>query len=300
LAAENGIAVHPEREVLITCGEQEALFVALHVLLEPGDEAILTAPARAADVDVVEMARATPRALAADPERGLGLDPDAVARAVTGRTKAIVLRAPGLTAPGEAELEALAGIVGEHELTVIAVESLEPLLHDGAVHRSFAALPGMAERTVTINGFSAVWGLEAWRVAYLAGPQALVGPMIALKQALSICSPAVSQYAALAAVLGPQDRVREARAEVRARREALLAALDEGGARCVAPAAGWHVLVEGGAQAAQAAGVRAATGTTVGLPGWLRLSLTEPPERLELAGRRLAAALTAPDLKETR
>lgn len=300
LAAENGIAVHPEREVLITCGEQEALFVALHVLLEPGDEAILTAPARAADVDVVNMARATPRALAVDPERGLGLDADAVARAVTPRTKAIVLRAPGLVAPEEAELSALAGIAAEHELAVIAVESLEPFLHAGAVHRSFAALPGMAERTVTINGFAAVWGLEAWRVAYLAGPEALVGPMIALKQALSICSPAVSQYAALAAVLGPQERVTEAQAEVRARRDALVGALDRGGVRLLAPAAGWHVLVEAGDDAAEAAGVRAASGGTVGLPGWLRLSLTEPPQRLELAGDRLAAALTAPDHEESR
>lgn len=299
LAAENGIAVHPEREVLITCGEQEALWVALHVLLEPGDEAILVPPARAGDADIVRMARATPHVLAADPDRGLGLDADAVARAVTERTKAIVLRAPGLTAPGDAELDALARVAAEHELTVIAVESLEPLLHDGAVHRSIAALPGMAERTVTINGFSAIWGLEAWRVAYLAGPEALVEPMIALKQALSICSPAVSQYAALAAVLGPQDRVAEAQAEVRARRAALVAALDEGGARCVAPAAGWHVLVQAGEEAAAAAGVRAAPGDTVSLSGWLRLSLTEPPERLRLAGRRLAAALTGPEREET-
>jgi aspartate/methionine/tyrosine aminotransferase len=299
LAAENGIAVHPEREVLITCGEQEALFVALHVLLEPGDEAILAAPARAADLDVVRMARATPRAPAADPGRGLGLDPEAIARAVTARTKAIVLRAPGLTAPGEDELRALASIAAEHELTVIAVESLEPLLHDGAVHLSIATLPGMAERTVTINGFAAVWGLEAWRVAYLAGPESLVGPMIALKQALSICSPAVSQYAALAAVLGPQERVAEARAQVRARSAALVGALSEGGVRCVAPAAGWHVLVEGAAPAAAAAGVRVAPGDSVGVPGWLRLSLTEPPDRLELAGRRLAAALAAHDLEET-
>jgi aminotransferase len=218
---------------------------------------------------------------------------------VTDRTKAIVLRAPGLVAPGDAELEALASVAGEHDLTVVAVESLEPLMHDGAVHRSIAALPGMAERTVTINGFSAIWGLEAWRVAYLAGPEALLGPMIALKQALSICSPAVSQYAALAAVSGPQDRVGEAQAEVRARRAALVAALDEGGARCVAPAAGWHVLVEGGDGAAAAAGVRAAPGDTVGWSGWLRLSLTESPERLRIAGRRLAAALTAHDHEET-
>jgi len=299
LAAENGIAVHPEREVLITCGEQEALWVALHVLLEPGDEAILAPPARAGDADIVRLARATPRALAAEPERGLTLDADAVAQAVTDRTKAVVLRAPGLIAPGDDELSALASVVAEHDLTVVAVESLEPLLHDGAVHRSIAALPGMAERTVTINGFSAIWGLEAWRVAYLAGPEALLGPMIALKQALSICSPAVSQYAALAAVSGPQDRVGEAQAEVRARRAALVAALDEGGARCVAPAAGWHVLVEGGDAAAAATNVRAAPGDTVGLSGWLRLSLTEPPERLRLAGARLAAALTAHDHEET-
>jgi aspartate/methionine/tyrosine aminotransferase len=299
LAAENGVAVHPEREVLITCGEQEALWVALHVLLEPGDEAILAPPARARDADIVRMARATPRAVASDPERGLALDVRAVAQAVSERTKAIVLRAPGLIVPADDDLDALASVAREHDLTVIAVESLEPLVHDDAVHRSIAALPGMAERTVTINGFSAVWGLEAWRVAYLAGPEALLGPMIALKQALSICSPAVSQYAALAAVLGPQDRVAEAHAEVRARRAALVTALAERGAGCVAPAAGWHVLVEGDQDAAAAAGVRAAPSDTVGLSGWLRLSLTEPPERLRVAGRRLAAALSAHDHEET-
>jgi aspartate/methionine/tyrosine aminotransferase len=245
------------------------------------------------------MARATPRAVASDLERGLVLDVRAVAQAVSVRTKAIVLRAPGLIVPADDDLDALASVAREHDLTVIAVESLEPLVHDDAVHRSIAALPGMAERTVTINGFSAVWGLEAWRVAYLAGPEALLGPMIALKQALSICSPAVSQYAALAAVLGPQDRVAEAHAEVRARRAALVAALAEGGAGCVAPAAGWHVLVEGDQDAAAAAGVRAAPSDTVGLSGWLRLSLTEPPERLRDAGRRLAAALSAHDHEET-
>ena len=145
-----------------------------------------------------------------------------------------------------------------------------------------------------------MWGLEAWRVAYLAGPEALVGPMIALKQALSICSPAVSQYAALAAVRGPQERVAEVRAELGARRSALVGALEAGGVRSLAPAAGWHVLVEGAPRRRGGGGrARRAPGETAGLPGWLRLSLTEPPERLGLAGRRLAAALTARDHEET-
>lgn len=295
LARDNGIGVHPEREVLITCGEQEALFVALHVLLTPGDEAILTAPGRQDDVDLVSMARATARVVPAEPDRGFPLDAAAVARLVGPRTKTVVLRAPGFGVPDEAALGALAAVAVEHDLTVVAVESLESVVHGDAVHRSIAAIAGMADRTVTISAFPAAWGLEGWRVGYLAGPEALVEPMIQLKQALSICSPAVSQYAALAAVEGDQAGLERTRADLGARRAALVGALEAGGARCVPAAAGWHVLVEGDPAAADAAAVRAEPGAEIGLPGWLRLALSEPPERLAVAGERLAAALRAHD-----
>lgn len=306
LARENDIAVHPKREVLITCGEQEALFVALHVLIERGDEVVLTAPAAAQDVDLVTMANGVPRVMDADPDRGFALDADALDRLVNPKAKVLLLRSPTLAGrvPDAAALQALAEVVIAHDLTVVAVESLELFVDGEPAHRSIAAVPGMSDRTVTINGFAA-WGLDGWRVGYLAGPQRLVEPMIALKQALSICSPAVSQYAALAAMTGRQDGVENTRRGIAERRVALLAALKAAGTRCVAPTAGSHVLVDGDslgdAATAVAAldGVDVTVGETVGLPGWLRIALTESFDAQ--ASQQLTAALGAgTDRKENR
>jgi aspartate/methionine/tyrosine aminotransferase len=300
LERENGVRVDPLREVLVTCGTREALFVALHVLLARGDELLVTGPAPKLYRDIARLAGARARDIVGDPAAGFAIDPDALAGALTRRTGAVVLVNPSTPAGSVADaarLAALGDLAVMHGLVVVSIETLEPFVFDGAVHRSIGSLPGVAERTVTINGFSEAYGLAGWRVGYMAGPESLLGPMTQLKQALSICSPAVSQHAALAALTGPAEPLASARALVEERRDRMFDALDAAEIPFVRPAAGYHVLVDARnangslPEALRAARLRVGWGAAIGLPGWLVLTLASPPEDLEEAAARLGSVL---------
>jgi aspartate/methionine/tyrosine aminotransferase len=302
LERENGIRVHAEREVLVTCGTREALFVALHVLLERGDQVVIAGPAAPLYRSVARLAGGTGRVVAGDPGDGFAVDADAIARRLTRRTRAIVLISPSSPAGSVADaarLDALAELAIARSLAVVSVETLEPFIYEGAVGRSIGSLPGMGDRTVTINGFSEAHGLAGWRVGYMAGPESLLAPMTQLKQAMSICSPAVSQHAALAAATGSRESIESAHALVAERRGRFFAALQEAGVVFARPAAGYHVLVDVGAptqngslqRALRGARLRVASGATVGAPGWLPLSLTRPSDELAEAATRLGCVL---------
>ena len=303
LERENGIRVHAEREVLVTSGTREALFVALHVLLEHGDDVVVNGPAPKLYRDVARLAGGSARVAAGDPENGFAVDPREVARRLTRRTRAIVLVSPSTPAGSVTDagrLEALAEIAIAKGLVVLSVETLEPFVFDGAAHLSIGALPGMAERTVTINGVSESHGLAGWRVGYMAGPESLLGPMTQLKQAMSICSAAVSQYAALAAITGSQVQVKAKRALVASRRDRACAALEAAGVGFVRPAAGYHMLVDARPsglsnvalqEALRGARLRVGSGAAVGAPGWLSIALSSSSEDLEEAAARLGAVL---------
>lgn len=303
LERENGIRVHAEREVLVTSGTREALFVALHVLLERGDQAVVAGPAPRLYRDVARLAGGTARVVSGRPEDGFQLDPDAIARRVTARTRAIVLVSPSSPAgsvPDGPRLDALAELALSRGLVVVSVETLEPFVYDVAVGRSIGSLAGMGERTVTINGFSEAHGLAGWRVGYMAGPESLLGPMTQLKQAMSICSAAVSQHAALAAVTGSREPLEAARALVAARRNRVFAALEAAGVRYVRPPAGYHVLIDarraeasnGSLQSAlRSARLRVGSGVAAGAPGFLSIGLTSPSDVLEEAASRLGSVL---------
>jgi aminotransferase len=305
LERENGIRVHAEREVLVTCGTREAVFVALHVLLEHGDQAVVAGPAARLYRDVARLAGGTARVVPGDPADGFAVDPDAIARRLTSRTRALVLVSPSSPAGSVAaggRLEALSELALARGLAVLSVEKLEPFVYDGAAARSIGSLPGMAERTVTINGFSEAHGLAGWRVGYMVGPESLLGPMTQLKQAMSICSPAVSQHAALAAMTGPRKPLESARALVAERRDRFFAALDSAGVPYIRPQGGYHVLVDarhagaaGGSlqRALRSARLRVGSGAAVGAPGWLPVALTSPSEVLEEAANRLGSVLAA-------
>jgi aminotransferase len=299
LARENGIQVHPEREVLVTSGTREALFVALHVLLERGDEAVITGPAWRTYRDITRLAGGRPKLATADPDRGFALDRKAIAAALSKRTRVVVLANPSAPVGAVADqrsLKEIAELVVDRGLAVVSVETLEPLVF-GRTHHSIGALPGMAERTVTINGFSEVHGLAGWRVGYAAGPESLMGPLTQLKQAMSICSAAVSQHAALAAITGPGEPVDEARKLVKEQRRRALGRLDRAGIGYVRPAAGYHALLDArpaGERAVfdrlRAAGVRVGRGSEVGADGWLWISLAEDPDVLDETIGRLRVA----------
>jgi aspartate/methionine/tyrosine aminotransferase len=246
------------------------------------------------------------RGVPGDPARDFAVDPDDLFQRLSRRSRVVLLGAPMIPAGvvwDEGTLQRLAEIAIGRNLVVIADESYETFVYDGATHRSIATLPGMAERTITINGFSTAYAMRSWRVGYMVGPQPLLGPMMKLKQALSICSPAISQYAALAAITGPTTPTDEARDLVEERRRTLWPALQRAGVGFGYSVAGYHVMVDGtgtglsgrklAQHVARRAQVRLQPGSLFGAAtsSWLRLSLSQSNERLVLAAERLGGVL---------
>ncbi len=298
LAERNRIAVAPAEEVLITCGIQEALFLALQVLAGSGDEVIITGPALPEDLELVRSVGAAARVAASD-ER-LRLDVNSVKELITDRTRVILLRSP--TAVGEVvaydALDQLGGLVTANNLRVVTVENGEAFTAAGVEHRSIGEVDGLAPRTVTINDFAGA-GLEAWRVGYLAAQRALMADIRRLKQELSICSPAVSQYAALEAMSSFDATVAALRDRLDLRRAAVSEALVEAGLEYVVPEAGIHAFVKpaNGVPVTAAimrsaeAGIMVADGASVGAHGWLRVTLSQDPETLKTAVHGLVDAV---------
>ncbi|HEU0114180.1 MAG TPA: aminotransferase class I/II-fold pyridoxal phosphate-dependent enzyme, partial [Thermomicrobiales bacterium] len=163
---------------------------------------------------------------------GFLLRPDAIEAAVTAKTKGILIISPdhpsGAIQPRDV-LQAVGDIAARHDLLIYADELYERFVFDGAEHVSVASLPGLKERTITLNGFSKAFAMTGWRVGYLGVPAAMKPALTAIKHATSICAAAPSQIAALAVLDGPQEPLAEMMAEWGARRDYLygrLAAMD--------------------------------------------------------------------------
>jgi aspartate/methionine/tyrosine aminotransferase len=164
------------------------------------------------------------------PEENWNPDPEAVARAITPRTRLMWLNSPGN--PTGAALrpdvtEALARLAVEHDLFVVSDELYERIMFDGKQVLSPASLPGMRERTFTVNGFSKAFGMTGWRVGYVAAPRWLIDALIKAQQYASICAPSLSQRAALAALTGPAEPHRQMLEELDRRRQFVVSALNE-------------------------------------------------------------------------
>jgi aminotransferase len=227
-AAEDGLTYDPDGEILITGGAHEGLFVATQMLIEDGDEVIVQDPAPAAYCEGVRLAGGVPTPAPASAADGYALTAAAVAARITPRTRALVFASPAAPTGGvtpRVELIALAELVRAYDLTVLLDETYRPFIFDDADWVNFATLPGMRERTVLVGSFSTRYAMAGWRAGYLAGVAANLKPVTQLKQSLTICSPALAQWAALAALEGPQDEPAAAVRAVAARRTVVVPAL---------------------------------------------------------------------------
>lgn len=227
LRADNGLA-YEAKDILVSTGAQEALFLAMQCLLGKGDAALITDPYYGA---YAQMALTAGAQFIPVPARDGLMEPDVegLARAVTPAVKALILitpNNPSTNVMSDAALQALARLAIDRSLIVITDEIYEKLTFDGHRHRSIAGLPGMQERTVVVNGFAKTYCMTGWRIGYAAGPPAVIAAMTRLKQAISICAPAVSQAAALAALEGPQACVADLLETYAHRRAVVLRALD--------------------------------------------------------------------------
>ena len=199
LAERFSLQYDPEKEILVTIGASEAIDGALRAMIRPGDEVLVPEPSYVSYSPGVIFAGGTPVGVETREEDDFRLKPEYVEAAVTDRTRVLILPYPNNPTGGimeRADLEALAPIIRKHDLMVISDEIYAELLYGGKQHASFGTLPGMAERTITINGFSKAFAMTGWRVGYACGPEEIISVMNKIHQYGIMCAPRMGQVAA--------------------------------------------------------------------------------------------------------
>ena len=292
-------------EIMITAGVQEAMMLTMLALIEAGDEVLLASPRFTSYDTAVELCGGRCVSVPTFERDDFALVPAEIEKRITPRTKVIVLVTPnnptGAVTPPSAIRE-IAEIAKKHNLIVISDEIYAKLIFEGSEHLSIGSLPGMRERTVTLNGFSKSYAMTGWRVGYLAAPLAFIRMLIEPRHTLSINAATPSQWAALAALTGPQEDVARMCEAYRERRAYMMGALDELGLTYGHPGGAFYlyVNVERSGMPAPAFCERLLRETRVLLfPGtlfgdtderYVRMSLLQPIERMQEAMRRIAAA----------
>jgi aminotransferase len=208
LKSKNNVEIDPETEVMVTAGGMEALMLSMMVILNPGDEIIVSDPFWTNHPAQVLMCGAVPRFVKVYEEDGFVYNCDNVRKAINKNTKAILINSPANPTGGVADrsiLEELAGIAIEHDLIVITDEVYQHLIYDDEEFVSIASLPGMKERSVIIDSFSKSYAMTGWRIGYAAGCREILQNMIKLHENVVSCINTPSQYGAIEALNGPQD-----------------------------------------------------------------------------------------------
>lgn len=227
LKDENGLD-YAANEIVVANGAKQAIGNAVLALIEPGDEVILLSPYWVSYEITVRLAGGVPVILKAGVDEGFKAPPARIAAVLTDKTKLLILNSPSNPTGAvwsRPELEALAEVVKSHpRLMVLSDEIYEYILFDGKM-TSFASLPGMRERSVTVNGFSKSFAMTGWRLGYSAGPAPLAVAMARLQSGLTAGANSFVQHAALTALSAPRDDVEKMRARYEARRDMVVKAL---------------------------------------------------------------------------
>ncbi|NOY79592.1 MAG: aminotransferase class I/II-fold pyridoxal phosphate-dependent enzyme [Kiritimatiellaeota bacterium] len=244
VAGDFGVQYSPENECIITVGVSEALDVILRALLNPGDEVVYHEPCYVSYAPGIRMTHGVPVAVSTRESDGFALDPAALARAITPRTKALLVNFPnnptGANLSQEAK-QAIAGLAIENDLVVITDEIYSELTY-GARSPSLAALPGMKDRTVFLHGFSKAYAMTGYRIGYACGPPDLIEAMMKVHQYTMLCASRLAQEAAVEALRNGRREMEKMRTEYRQRRNVIVRRLNEMGLPCVPPEGAFYVF----------------------------------------------------------
>ncbi|MGO4962065.1 aminotransferase class I/II-fold pyridoxal phosphate-dependent enzyme [Jeotgalibaca porci] len=231
-------------EVLVTVGGSEAIDLALRAMLDPGDEVIVPEPSYVSYVPCVALADGVPVTIPLQEEHQFRLQPEELEAAITSKTKIVVLSYPNNPTGAimnQEDLEAIAKVIIDNDLYVISDEIYSELSYQEE-HISIASLPGMAERTIVINGFSKAFAMTGWRLGYAAGPKVILEEMTKIHQFAIMAAPTSSQYAGIAALRDCDREVQEMRESYNQRRRYLMNALKELNLPCFEPYGAFYVF----------------------------------------------------------
>ena len=234
-------------EVLVTVGLSEAVFAVLATILEEGDEILVPDPVWLNYINVPNLLGAKAVAYGLTEETGFQMDLEEVKAKITPKTRAIVIITPNNPTGGvlsEDVLRELSEIAVQNDLMVISDEVYERLVYDGAKHISIASLPGMKERTFTMNGMSKAYAMDGWRLGYVAAPEEYILVMNKFHQHNTTCAPSFVQAAAIAALNEEGDEVKEMVKEYQRRRDYAVKAINEiPGLHCECPKGAFYIFI---------------------------------------------------------
>jgi len=243
---EYGLSYNPENEVLVTNGGTEAIFLALLAVINPLDEVLVPNPGFVCYEPDVLMADGVPVSVPLFEKDGFKHNADVVMSRITNKSRVIIVNSPNNPVGHVLSYEEAANIAKiavERDLIVISDEVYEKIVYDGVKHYSLATLPGMKERTVVVNSFSKTYAMTGFRVGYVFGPKEIIAQMLLALQYTVACVNGPAQYAALAALEGPQDSVRNMVQEFDRRRQLIYSGLvGIKGFRCILPEGAFYIF----------------------------------------------------------
>ena len=245
-AKDSGLVVDPEREITVCCGATETMLASLLAVVDPGDEVVIFEPFYENYGPDAIICGAVPRFVRLHPPEWT-FDPDELAATFSERTRAVILNTPsnptGKVFSGE-ELEVVAGLARRWGAYVITDEIYQYMTYDGCRHVSMATLPGMRERTITINGLSKTYSVTGWRVGYAIAPPEVTGAIRKMHDFITVGAAAPLQEAGVTALRLPESYYESLRASYLSRRDRVLPHLEEAGFRCFKPRGAYYVMTD--------------------------------------------------------
>lgn len=236
---------YKEENILVTVGGSEAIDLTIRAVVQPGDEVIIPEPCFVCYEPITQLTGGVPVHIATRAEDQFRLTADQLRAAITPRTKLLIFPYPNNptgAVMSAAEMEEIAAVLRGTNVLVLSDEIYSELTYGLDRHVSIASLPGMAERTIVVNGFSKSYAMTGWRLGYAAGPAPLVKVMTKIHQSCIMSAPTTSQYAAITALRQCDDQIEMMRDEYNRRRRYVVKALNEMGLTCFEPRGAFYVF----------------------------------------------------------
>ena len=236
---------YKEENVLVTVGGSEAIDLAIRAVVRPGDEVIIPEPCFVCYEPITQLTGGVPVHIATRAEDQFRLTADQLRAAITPKTKLLIFPYPNNptgAVMSAAEMEEIAAVLRETKVVVLSDEIYSELTYGLDRHVSIASLPGMAERTIVVNGFSKSYAMTGWRLGYAAGPAPLIKVMTKIHQSCIMSAPTTSQYAAITALRQCDDQIEMMRDEYNRRRRYVVKSLNDMGLTCFEPRGAFYVF----------------------------------------------------------
>ena len=240
-----GLKYDPAKEVLVTVGGSEAIDMCIRTLVQPGDEVIIPEPCFVCYEPITTLSGGVPVHVACRQEDEFRLRADALKAAITPRTKLLIMPFPNNPTGAvmeRADLEAIAEVLRGTDIMVLSDEIYAELNYGLQNHVSIATLPGMAERTVVVNGFSKTYAMTGWRLGYACGPAPIIKIMTKIHQSAIMSAPTTSQYAAITALKDCDGEIERMRNEYNMRRRLVVKSFNDMGLNCFEPRGAFYAF----------------------------------------------------------